>query len=227
MRIYANAVARALSRHAIWEPGSLVDVGDFGIIRAGCFEKHGSVSKFRISVRYNEVVEDRFELRASGDETARTSIGGDVVVGEGKFKVHWSGGQGLYIMSPRARLRTIEDLWATAMEIREKIREWKWTWKLVREVRIVENAIVLLGEQSTGATNFEFSPAVDIVPAQASLGGGLAAGFALQRHSVTGALSVDLYRVRTLFGLGMSSPPDEDPFEPFPAIVDLADDDVA
>jgi hypothetical protein len=228
MRIYANTVVRALSRHAVWEPGSFVDVGDYGIIRAGCFAKLGSVRDFDISVRFNEAVDDRFELRTGGDETAHMSVASDVVWADGKLKLHWSGGQGLYIASPRAKLRTIEDLWATATEIRQKIRDWKWAWKLVREVRIVEDAVVLLGEQNTLATNLEFSSAVDIVPAQGSLGRGVAAGFALQRYPVAGALFVDLYRVRTLsFGLGMSPPPDEEPFEPFPAIVDLADDDAA
>ena len=173
----------------------------------------------------HRAIDNRYELKAHGAEKARAGLATDAVWADGKLKVHWSGGNGLYVASPRARLRTLADLWSTATEIRQTFRAWKWAWKLVREVRYVEDAIVLLAQESAQATDLEWNAPVHGASTEATLEHGAAAGFALQRYPVTGALFVDLYRVRSLpFGLGATPAPREDPAEPYPARADLPDD---
>ncbi|HVO59373.1 MAG TPA: hypothetical protein VMT53_00485 [Terriglobales bacterium] len=227
MRTYANAVAKSLARHAIWEPGADINVGDYGIIRNGCFTRLGSIVDFGLEApETRETRETSFEFCTGAASSMSGSVKSETLWASGSVGAHWSGGGGVYVGAKKASLCTIHNLWHTTSQVRDSISAWKWTWKLVREVRRVEGALFLLGEERTKAGRIDLQGEVTVgVDAAGSAAAIVATDFALKRYPMTGALFVDLVRVRLLpSGFGANPAPGGDPWEPFPAAVALPDD---
>ncbi len=138
----------------------------------------------------------------------------------------WAGGAGLLVAARKSTVTTMRDLWSVALEVRQTVRAWKRSYKLVREVREVRDGLLLLGQASTREAHVSLEALGE--EGVASITGAASGrdGFALQRFPVDGALYVDLVKLRGFRSLiGMTPPQEQQPFEPFPALSGLPDDE--
>jgi len=179
MREYANAIQDCVAARAIWEPGVVVQPGDYGEIHAGCFVRLGSVSELGVRLRPAEVSDEgRFEF--SGDAVA---------------SVDWAGGAGVFLGGSNSKLLTIADL---GRVVREAIssQQWGFNWRLVRQVRALSEGVIILGGTSATAGKLVLNSKIPAHDGKLSADGRRSDGFLLMRRGLSGSVYAHTVRLK-------------------------------
>jgi len=197
MREYANAIQDCVAARAIWEPGVVVQPGDYGEIHAGCFVRLGSVSELGVRLRPAEVSDEgRFEFSRGVD--ARLGVSATTAVewtGDAVASVDWAGGAGVFLGGSNSKLLTIADL---GRVVREAIssQQWGFNWRLVRQVRALSEGVIILGGTSATAGKLVLNSKIPAHDGKLSADGRRSDGFLLMRRGLSGSVYAHTVRLK-------------------------------
>jgi hypothetical protein len=149
-RQYVAAIARELGRHAVWEPGLALDVGDYGKIFRGTFVKLGNLADFSIGpIQRSSTTKIAWSFASTGVTTDLVAGKADAVVGEAKLLIECGKKESLFIRSSKSSVQQVNNLQRLADAL-QAIPRWRSRWKVVREVRSIESGLVLISKSSGG-----------------------------------------------------------------------------
>jgi hypothetical protein len=150
-REYVSVVARELGRHAVWQPGLPLNLGDYGRISGGTFVKLGNIADFSSipPLKSTSAAKLGWSFTSSGVRTAFLKGKADGGVGSAKLQIECGKKQSLLIRSANSRVEQVDNLQqlADALQI---VDRWKSRWKVVRELRVIKNGLVLLSKSDGG-----------------------------------------------------------------------------
>jgi len=197
MREYGDAILDCLTARGVWEPGESVVPGDYGQIEQGCFMKLGSVTQLGVKLEpHEETSEGKYEFSRGLDTQQSVSAKAKVEwTGEVISSIQWSGGAGLFLGASKSKLLTISNL---GRVVRETLLAggWGFNWRLVRQVRILNKGIVILGGNSSAAGKLLLSTESPGADAGVSAGVQRSDGFVYVQRDVNGAVYAHVVRLR-------------------------------
>ena len=141
-RQYVSVIARELGRHAVWQPGLQLHVGDYGRMEGGVFGiggsvfvKLGNIADFSIAdIRTTPSEEMGWSFTSSGMKTAFVKGNVDGGVGEATLQIECESKESLFIRSAKSVVEQIDNLQSIADAL-QTVDKWKSHWKLIREVQ--------------------------------------------------------------------------------------------
>lgn len=156
-RQYVSVIARELGRHAVSPPGLQLQVGDYGRMTGGVFGiggslfvKLGNIADFGITeIRTTPSEKMGWSFSSSGMKTAFIKGGIDGGVGEATLQIECGSKDSLFIRSAKSVVEQIDNLQSIADAL-QTVEKWKSHWKLIREVRRVQDGLVLVSNSGGG-----------------------------------------------------------------------------
>lgn len=151
-REYVSMIGRELGRHAVWEPGLPLNLGDYGRISGGTFVKLGNIADFSIipTLKSTAAEKVKWAFTSNGVRTALLKGEADGGVGSARLQIDCGKKKSLFIRSANSRVEQVDNLQELADAL-QSVERWKPRWKLVRELRIVKNGLVLLSKGEGGS----------------------------------------------------------------------------
>lgn len=197
---YGRMVWQALREYAIWAPGENIKLGDYGVVRDGCFQRIGSlpdvIGDFQLKTRPSKL--DGFFCTSSHVVHARGS--GDV---EGLASVRFSFGKecGSVLSITGVSANTVENLRDLADAL-EGSASYERKFQVVTTVRKAESLTVLIsgssgGELSVSAKNEVLDAFLQGAP-DVTAGLNVEGAVGLQVVGKAGPVSVQLHRLKLL-----------------------------
>lgn len=198
MRDYGNAILDCLSARGVWEPGESIRPGDYGQIVDACFVRLGSVADVGIHLGQPQVnTEGPYEFSRGFETQQQVSATANVEwTGEAISAIHWKGGAGLFLGSPKSQLLTISDLGQVVKETLQRKGWWKFNWRLVRQVRTVDNGVIALGGNSASSGRISLSATAPLHDGNVAAAVQRSDGFSLLRQAVNGAVYAQVVRLK-------------------------------
>lgn len=200
---YGRMVWQALREYAVWAPGENIRLGDYGVVRDGCFQRAGSLSDaigdFQLKTRLSKL-EGFFCTSAHAVQVRGSADDG------GLASVHFSFGKdcGSVLSITGVSASTVENLRDLAGAL-EASASYERKFQVVTTVRKAESLTVLISGSSGG--EFSVSAKHEILDAFLQGGPDITAGLkvegtvGLQVVGKTGPVSVQLHRLK-VFGTG-------------------------
>lgn len=144
---YLRAIGRELGRHAVWEPGTPVAPGDYGVFRDGAFVGLGSLVDLGLSApRVSAAQATPWTFASKGVRTSK--VGAELraqIDANARTGVEFTNERSVLVTTRSSLSRQVSNLQEVANEI-ATFRPGVWGLRkaLVREVREVTNACVLV-----------------------------------------------------------------------------------
>lgn len=128
---YGYTVWKALQEYAVWQPGDHTELGDYGVIREGCFRRIGNIKEYlsRIDIHTKKNLLEHISLR-SDSSTELKPVASDRVTLSFKFAKT----NGVLLSAKDVEVNTVLDLQSLGKLISE-IAEWDRSWHVVTSVR--------------------------------------------------------------------------------------------
>jgi len=189
-REYVSVVGRELGRHAVWEPGLPLNLGDYGRIRGGTFVKLGNIADFPITPALISATAAKIKwaFTSSGVRTALLKGDADGGVGSAKLQIDCSRKKSLFIRSANSRVEQINNLQQIANAL-QTVDRWKPHWKMVRELRTVKNGLVLVSKVDGGS--MELSGSLDEIQGLEDVGVKAATGIRISGDTSDSYMGID------------------------------------
>jgi hypothetical protein len=141
---YGHTIQNMLSEYGIWTPESSTVLGDYGIIKEGCFKRIGHISEYLTDWDFktkSNQIEDMI-IGVSNIEN-KTSENGK----QQKIVYEFEKNNGVLLLARNIKATSIMDLQKAAAKIAE-IKEWsKKEWQLVTTVREAGRFILVMAGQ--------------------------------------------------------------------------------
>lgn len=151
---YLKAIGRELGRHAVWEPGTPTEPGDYGMFRDGAFVRLGHLHDLGIgALQIAESHPTPWTFASKGVRTSRMDGGVRAeVVGQVRTRFSFERESSVLVTTPSSLTRHIANLDHTVAALaRHRPHAWGMKRALVREVRSVTNACVLVAANAGAA----------------------------------------------------------------------------
>jgi hypothetical protein len=206
---YATSVRSEIDRYAVWEPGQPLELGDFGELHDKTFEKRGNVKDFKVAFEEKSGTRAFYEFTSAGTSIAEASLGGSVNLGgpvafpRASLTFEFAQERGLFLRAADSYTIQISNLNNLAGELSRQ-GHWKFHWKVITEIRIASNAVILMGRSANSTVKVEAS--VDALERfklgklKADAGLNMTGEVGYKIIGVRGPLLVDLVRVRRFWG---------------------------
>jgi hypothetical protein len=226
---YSKALAKQLNRHAVWQPGHPVLLGDYGTLQKGVFLKLGNIADF---ARVDRIVSSQSKasklvFTSNGTTTAFVKADGaggfdELGTVDARFRIKFQDEYSIYLRGSGVRSESITNLRAVTTQLRE-IEEWSSSWTIVSNLTVAKLLSVILA----GGRNAEVFIHASVGVLEQLESGEVDATAKLQISGQSGYSSVgasgpflfELVKLRTVFG-GIKTaalPGHEFPFEMVPA----------
>ncbi len=241
-RDYSLSVRRQLDRYPVWEIGSPVSLGDYGVLRDKTFHKLGNIHGLGETFSTAHGAEMPYQFSTVGTSLVAATATGVVSPGgisapiRAAVELRFTEEHGMFIRSERSRISQIAELNQLAMKLRRNDR-WRFGWKLVTELREVNPATIIMGSSAGSALKIEGASDILEQFKIGALKAGAAIAFtgeaALQVVGLVGPVFLDLCYLPRFFGdvsRAGATQVDEVPETPYvrlkadPAIPDDPDD---
>jgi hypothetical protein len=205
-RQYVAVVARELGRHAVWQPGLQLEIGDYGRMEGGLFGiggsifvKLGNIADFGITqIKKTASEKMGWSFTSNGMKTA--FIKGDIAggVGETKLQIQCGSKESLFIRSAKSVVEQVDNLQIIADAL-QKIDKWKSHWKLIRELRRVQDGLVLVSNSGGGTIELTGGlkeiQGLDQIGAKAGAGIRISGATSDRYSGINGPLLIGLVRI--------------------------------
>ncbi len=153
-RSYMKAFGSDLGKVAVWEPGTKVELGDYGQIRNRSWEHLGNILDLfpRIEpelLEYKSSSLDRLNLGSAEVTSANMGAKYGMAAGNISMKIKFNGNNSCFVRADKCETRALRQVHALAKFLASK-DTWQPYWTFVNEVRSAERFLVLLGTQDGG-----------------------------------------------------------------------------
>jgi hypothetical protein len=156
-RQYISVIASELGRHAVWPPGLQLQVGDYGRMSGGVFGiggsifvKLGNIADFGITdVKATASEKMGWSFTSNGMKTEFVKGNVDGGIGEATLQIECENKESLFIRSAKSVIEQMDNLQSIA-DAMQTVEKWKSYWKLIREVRRVQDGLVLVSNSGGG-----------------------------------------------------------------------------
>lgn len=218
-RIYNRVMKSRLLHYAAWSPVTdRYEVGDFGAFTHGVFQKLGNIREFGVDPGAKPGTSTTFEFSSAGMVSVRTKAGAEIDVFpeesvEAKLELSFTGETSFYIRSAEVSVMEMPAVDAVARKLSRARaadgRQWKNGWRVVRKVYVAKNPAILASSQSNAS--FVLSgkanalKRLELGHASAEISVSSSKEDAVKIVGGTGAIALDLFRVRLLGGAGLES----------------------
>lgn len=211
-KIYSKAVRRELSRHPVWEPGSPVALGDYGMLQDGVFQRLGNYVDFlpteALSVDHSkpsslEFVSVGTNVNYFGVNGAPSESLGALIGATAEIRIEFGSENSLYVKSASTASEEIGNLNAICTKLRA-CKGWDFSWVVVSSIRKATNLAMVLGASKSSKVSLKGS--IDALKAFdtgqiASESGLVVSGEAAYKClGATGPLLLNLIRMRRILG---------------------------
>lgn len=227
---YCRALAKQLSRHAVWQPGGPLLLGDYGTLRNGLFLKLGNVEDFRglDRIARSQSKPSKLVFTSSGTTTAFTK--GEAVVGQGelnvieaKFRIEFQDEYSIYLRGSGVRSEEITNLRTVTEQLRG-IESWNTGWMIVSSITVAKLLSVILAGGKNSEVSVQASAGVlemfDSGEAEATAKLQISGQSGYSSVGASGPFLFDLVKLRPVLGgikKGALPAGQELPFENVPA----------
>lgn len=200
---YGKELYKHARSYAVWLPGSPAALGDYGIIKEGCFERIGSIHDllpgFTVAETTSEL--DAFSFLSEGVAEARAKAGGKLM----KVNYSVSANSGVVFYAKGLAIRSVSNLVKLSKHLSTD-KKWDHSWQIVTSVTSASDFYVLIGGRA--GTKFSVTAEADAFPllqvplTNASAGFRVEGECALHLAGKSGPVMVNLHRMK-LFGNGL------------------------
>jgi hypothetical protein len=151
---YMKAFGTDLGHIAVWEPGRSLDVGDYGSIQNGHWNRLGSIWELseHVTERMREVSIsklDRLSLGSaqitSGTSDTRLQVPGGKVA----LSIRFSGDCSVFVRAVQCETRSLLRIQEIA-DVLAAQGVWQKEWTFINELRIAQRFLVLVGSGAQG-----------------------------------------------------------------------------
>lgn len=226
---YCKALAKQLSRHAVWQPGSPLLLGDYGTLRSGQFLKLGNIADFLGQDRIVSIQSKPSKLVFTSNGTTTALIKGDAAVCQGesnaaaaKFRIKFQDEYSIYLRGSGVRSEDITNLQTVTQQLRG-IDAWNTGWMIVSNVTAAKLLSVILAGGKNSEVSIQASAGVlemfDTGEAEATAKLQISGQLGYSSVGASGPFLFDLVKLRRILG-GIKKgalPGQEFPFERVPA----------
>lgn len=207
---YCNALEKQLGRHAVWQPGNPLALGDYGTLSGGLFLKLGNIADFKKVEAISTVVGKPSKLVFTSNGTTTALIKADTTVGQGpaniaeaRFRIKFQDEYSIYLRGSGVRNEEIANLHAVTEQLR-KVKGWKTHWKVVSSVTSAKLLSIILAGGKNAEVSVHASTAVlemlDSGEAAASTKIQISGQSGYSAVGVSGPLLFDLIKLRPILG---------------------------
>ena len=141
---YDKLFVRALSHHAVWPPlTAVVELGDFGRMRRGVFERIGNIREFGVEV-----------AAQTGPSTSllwSVNVASELRASDSELRLEFER-DGAYVRAAAVSVRDLRSLDTVATQLQDHgDRRWRSGWLIVGRIFIAHDATVLASDDKAGA----------------------------------------------------------------------------
>lgn len=236
---YNRILKGKLLHFAAWSPVTdAYEVGDFGALRRGVFQKLGNIREFGVDPDAQAGASaTSFDFTSSGSSIVRVAGGATVDVFpnqplEAKLEITFSSEEAFYIRTSKLNVTEMRSVDQIAQKLKGRRdrdgRRWKLRWRIVRKVYTAANPAILASvEKDTKFTllgRADALKALELGNASAEIAVASSRQDALKIAGGTGPVAIDLFRVKLLGGAGLEAVESEDALESHNVAPELDDD---
>jgi hypothetical protein len=221
---YGDALRRQLDHFPVWDVGSSVGVGDYGVVDDNCFLKHGNiVDEFQVTPTITTSSSAFWEFASEGTKVTETGL--DIAIpnvgAQGIINLHFAQAYSLYILAAESTVSAIANLAEVTRQLHNHPGNWDHGRAIVTSARKTLSLVLLMNTSEDSSIQLKADPgtlmALKGARVSTSTRIGVTGDAGLKSLGASGAVYVDLARVRT-FG-GGPKPAAGEPFERIPARV--------
>jgi hypothetical protein len=160
---YAKTVRQELGMHPVWEPGTRISLGDYGMLQDGIFQKLGQLDEFLSLdlLKKNRSTPSSLEFLSSGTQVNYLGMEGEMNANtanlgnaSGEMQIKFERRSSLYLKSYRSYTDDIANLEAICSSLRDNTK-WDRSWVLVSSVRVVANLALILAASDSSTVSLK------------------------------------------------------------------------
>lgn len=147
--------------HPVWEPGTRISLGDYGLLQDGVFQKLGQLDEFfsPTGMKHSRSAPSSLEFLSAGTQVNYLGLEGDATAAvakigsaSGEMQIKFARQNSLYLKSCSTYTDDISNLESICTLLREAKR-WDYSWVMVSGIRNAANlALVLAASDSSTVT---------------------------------------------------------------------------
>lgn len=154
-RKYARIIKSQLLHHAAWSPVTdSFEVGDYGVIRRGVFQRLGSVREFGVDpVARTSASSVSLDFTSTGTTMVRTTAGAKVMAfptgsdAHGELEIGFEGDGSVFIRTGRLSVTELTAVGSAATQLlrkRDRLgRKWRLGWRIIRKLYVADDPVIL------------------------------------------------------------------------------------
>lgn len=212
-RTYCRAMATELSRHAVWEPGSPMGLGDYGILNDGSLMKLGNIEEFALpqSLKVELSKPSSVEFASAGtkvlliDPKAEVKLPSQLgpVDGSAELRISFEHANSIYLRAAKLVTEEIANIDAVARILRT-VPSWHFNWVVVSKVAVAWRLSLILSAKERAEVSVHAATdvlkAFDSGSASANLNVSIAGDAAFKVVGASGPVFFDCIRLRRVLG---------------------------
>jgi hypothetical protein len=201
---YGKSLRDQLDHFPVWDVGTRVELGDYGVIEDDCFSKQGNiVTEYQSTLDMTSSGAPAFwEFTSEGTLVTEAALEAGVASVEAKAKMELSfkNAYSLYLLAAESFVSSIANLAEVTRELHHHPKGWNYKRVIVRSVRKTSSLVLLMNTSARSSIVLSGDPG-----ALADLKGGRVSASSriqvtgdagLRSFGERGAVYVDLARVR-------------------------------
>lgn len=206
---FETIIERQLNAHAAWLPITTpYQLGDYGLISDGVFQKLGNIKEFNISFTQEDGEEASLSFVSDNTTAVDASTGAQVdlnIGGEIKANVTYkfNSDKALLVKAPVIKVTAMSNVNQVAQQLK-KADGWKNIFKVVFQVFVAKNPLVLAtiaaGTEVTIGAKADALPQFNIGNAEAKFSLKKNKELGLEMSGKTGVIALGLFKLNFLFG---------------------------
>jgi hypothetical protein len=211
---YGRSMRTQLGHFPVWDLGSQVNIGDYGIVEDNCFTRLGNiVEAFQATPEESVAAQPGFwEFSTEGTQVDDMDLAAALTAMriEASIKLNFEGAYSIYLRAAESVVKTL----ANAGEVGRQLANhpgWRRTYVFVASVRTAPMPVVIVSTQRNSSVLLTAHPRIleDVqagrVEASAKIK--VTGNAGLKSIGSPGALYADLMRIRLFGGLGLAALP--------------------
>lgn len=139
---YGSTVWKLLREYAIWQPGAPTALGDFGLIKEGCFERIGNISDYigDVAIKSKENTLDQMSLRSDSTWSREGKSGSNVAV-----TLEFKKSNGVLLSAKDVAVSSYLEMQRAGALIAAS-KDWDRSWFIVTSVRYAERFVLVISK---------------------------------------------------------------------------------
>jgi hypothetical protein len=205
---YGGSFREQLKHFPVWDVGSALSLGDYGIVSDNCFSKLGSLSDFDVTPEVDGSTEAAryYEFTSKGTTVADPGVHAAAGGTKGSLEVHFESAFSLFVRADQSRVVSMANVQRVATQLKQAVgwkrREFCW----VSSVRVAKSLVLLMNTSASSSIRLQGDPGELVKLAAGQVSGSASASFkvtgdaGLRSFGGGGAVYVDLMRIGALGG---------------------------